>query len=844
MPGAAPAMTLAELPIDALLDSITHQAITRGRLVLSAEPGAGKTTRVPAALARALPGTILVLEPRRLAARLAARRVATEAGQKLGEFAGYKVRFEDRTGPGTRVVFMTEGMLMRRLSADAELRGVSAVVFDEFHERSIESDLSLAIVREIAKRRSDPLAIVVMSATLETERVASYLDAETIMAEGRVFPIVTHYDEGPDDRPLDLRVTSGVRKATSETDGDVLVFLPGQGEIRRAERALEKLARERAFDVRPLYADLSLDDQARATERGPRRKVVLATNVAESSITVDGVTAVVDSGLVRKLSHDPWSGFGVLETVAASAASLDQRRGRAGRLRPGVCIRLMTASEARARHAHDPPEIEQADLAPLVLQLAAWKSSSVTLLDPPKDTSRAAAVALLSRLGALDEAGAVTGVGRAMLGFPLHPRLSRLVVEGARQGVLDDACIVAALLSERELEASRGPTRTHDRSTERSDLARMRDRFLEAEAVEFKRGSIAQMGLDPEAVRRAARARDQLLAIAKRQNLAQSESPTTPETHERALELSVLAAFPDRIAKRLRPGARSLALAGGKGSAELSEASVVRDAELMVAARLQAFSPDGRRMRPTVTLASAIEADWLIDLFASQIEETSETTVNESSGRIEKKTALVFDGLTLTESVSPVGAGAERARVFADRVLARGRAFYDSKGELDRLAARLDVARSVSPDLPSLSDERIEEALLVLGEHAERLSELVGPALAQACEQSLGPAAAKALRELAPEHVVLARGRRAKIHYPSGQDPYISSRLQDFFGMTETPSIAKGRVPLRLHLLAPNARAVQITSDLGGFWQNHYPRVRKELARRYPKHAWPENPNG
>lgn len=826
------------LPIDSLLPEIAQTLEKERVLVLEAPPGAGKTTRVPPAILEASRSgppdkrEVVVLEPRRLAARMAARRVAEELGENVGDTVGYQVRFEDVSSAKTRIRFVTEAILTRRLLSDPNLEGVSAVVLDEFHERHLHGDVALALLRRMRKTARPDLKLVVMSATLDAKPAADFLGCRTIRSEGRRFDVAIEHAPADDARPLSLQVASAVRSIVhAAPEGDVLVFLPGASEIRRTRDALAKLAGEHDFLVVPLHGDLSPADQDRAVRRADRRKVILSTNVAESSVTIDGVVAVVDGGLARVASFDAWSGLPRLKVQKVSRASCIQRAGRAGRTAPGRCIRLFTRGDFERRPEHDLPEILRQDLAQLVLELHAAGAADVEWLDAPPAKSVAAAMDLLTKLGAMEK-GRVTDIGRRLLRFPIHPRQGRILVEAETRGVVDDAAVVAAILSERDLRASskaqfgeRGGRRMD--ATDRSDLLSMRDLFREAERARFSDGAMRSIGIDAGGALAVDRAQKQLRRIARK---------GSGEGYDDDLLISVLAGYPDRVARRLRFGARALAVSGGM-SAELGEESVVRDAEWMVA-----LDADDQRGATVVRTASEIKPEWLLDLFADRIIESNTITFSKTTERVEATSKMTYEGLILNESPAGAASEDEIARVLASAAIEAGAHRFAPEDALARWIARARFAAGVEPAIPAPSDEFVRETLRGMCVGRRSFAELKEASLMHALEAAMGSMHSARISALAPERTTLAGGRGVTIVYELEKTPHIASRLQDFFGMKETPRVGGGRVPLVIHLLAPNKRAVQVTSDLAGFWERHYPAIRKELARKYPKHAWPEKP--
>jgi ATP-dependent helicase HrpB len=789
-------------PIDPLVPDILDHLQKQNCLVMEAPAGAGKTTRVPPALMDALGGQVLVLEPRRLAARLAARFVAGERGERVGETVGYQVRFEEVAGPKTRLRFLTEGVLTRRLLSDPKLNGIRAVVLDEFHERHLEGDLALALLRRLQTTARPDLRIVIMSATLDAAPVAEYLGgAQTMRSEGRAWPLEIEYTPHSP-LPLEQQVAGALeRLAAVGLDGHVLVFLPGAAEIRKAQNACAAMAGRHGWIVLPLHGDQSPEEQDRAVGPSERLKIILATNVAESSITIEGVRAVVDSGLARVAGHSTWSGLPTLEVARISQASAQQRAGRAGRTGPGRAIRLYPLEDFLRRPAQQAPEIMRADLAPVVLLVDAmgldWEQ--LAWLDAPPAAAVELARELLVRLGATGE------TAREMVRYPLHPRLARLIAEARRRGIVEDGAAVAALLSAGERLPAR-PSRAS-----RSDLLEL---------------------LDGEWQPRTAQAVRQIQRLAGTGRAKASRD-------ENALLECVLAAFPDRVAKR-RQGDQ-LQLADG-GSAQLAGSSTVIEAEFLVA--VEAESRSEQRM-PLVRMASAIEPEWLLDLYPERVRERSRVEWNRAAERVEAVEELLYGEIAL-EARRGEPEPEAAAALLAEKALEAGLERFADVEELDgfrervRFAAEHGAAFAVRLDLAQV----LRNLLYGLKSFAQLEAAARDGGLVRAARERMPAADRRALDEIAPERIGLPGGRQVRVHYQAGQPPWIASRLQDFFGMTQTPAVARGRVPLVVRLLAPNQRPVQTTTDLGGFWERLYPQVRKELARRYPKHAWPEKPLG
>jgi ATP-dependent helicase HrpB len=848
------------LPIDPVLPSICDALRRASSLVLEAPPGAGKTTRVPRALLDqgfAASGEILVLEPRRLAARMAARRVADELGEEVGGTVGYQMRFEDVSSPRTRVRFVTEGTLTRRLLRDRELRGVSAVLLDEFHERHLDGDVALALLRRLQLGPRPDLRLAVMSATLDAAPVAAFLgDAPRVRAEGRLFDVAVEHLPQSDDRPLESQVASAVRRLLDEgLDGDVLVFLPGSLEIRRAAEACAPLAKKADLLVLPLHGSLPAAEQDRAVRPADRRKVILSTNVAETSVTIDGVAAVIDSGLARVATHAPWSGLPALRVAKISRASAAQRAGRAGRTRPGRCLRLYTKGDLAARPEHEAPEVARADLAGTALELVAAGVSDLAgfaWFEAPPAAAREAAELLLLRLGAIQRRGdapVLSATGQRILRFPVHPRLGRMLVEAERRGVAADGCTLAALVGEREIgTASRAPRDARHPS----DLLAALHQFEEVEGAGFSPERVRWMGIDPARAAAVERVKKQLLRLVDRRAAA---APGSPEAWETEVMITILAGYPDRVGRLRRPAnatgrsAREVVFATG-GTAVLAESSGVADVDLVVAIdaeeRTDGPGAPGRapgRPRTVVRMASAVEADWLLELFTDAIRDTTEAVWNEAAERVEVVRRMSYEGLVLEEKRAQKGDPTEIARVLAEAVKKKGWRAFVKGDELDRWLARVAFVGAHCPEvgLPVLDEAGIVAALAELCEGSASFADLRGQDLAAGLRARLGPAQARALEELAPEALTLPGGRRLKIGY-EGEQPWAGSRLQDFFGMAAGPTVVRGRAAVVLHLLAPNQRAVQVTTDLAGFWVKHYPGIARELRRKYPKHSWPDDP--
>lgn len=814
----------APLPIDGVLTEIVSTLRARGQLVLSAAPGAGKTTRVPPALLDAGLGegrSIVVLEPRRIAARAAAEFIARARGEPVGRSVGYRVRFERRGGPGTRLWFVTEGVFGRWLAANPLLDDVGVVVLDEFHERHLQGDMALAVTRTLLTSVRPDLRLLVMSATLDVERLAAHLgDAPALTCPGRVHPVTIEHEAQPlDPRILPARTAAAATRAL-DTPGDVLTFLPGLREIRRTADLLAPFASTRNIDVLTLHGDLPLDAQHRALSAGPRRRIVLATNVAETALTVEGVSSVVDSGLARVAFFDARHGINGLHTRPISQASAAQRAGRAGRLGPGRCIRLWPVSEHAGRRAHETPEILRLDLTRLLLELRAWgleRATALPWLDPPPAASLRRAETLLVALGALSADGDVTDVGRRMLALPVEPRVARMLLEAQRHGCVHAVARVAAIATERDiLRSDRAGGRRTDRPPGPCDL------LLRLELLEHPAG---HGELDPGAVRVVERSATQLLRL-----LGPPGAQETPDPD--AVRRCVLAGFADRLCLRRAPGSPRARMTGGTG-VTLAPESIVREAELFVAVDLErSIGPDA-----VVRSACGVERAWV----AQRTERT--LVFDPTRERVVARTRTCCADLVLDEQVrTEVGveeAGpllAEAATADPSAAAAPGPALVHWLGRLRFLRAALPEAALPDPDTLFTS------AVHTVAGRCTSFAALRAHDLMAVCNGLLSYPQQRLLDSEAPAVLRLPSGRSARIDYPIERGPTVAARVQELFGLRESPRVARGRVGLTIELLAPSGRPVQVTGDLASFWRATYPEVRRELRGRYPKHAWPEDP--
>jgi ATP-dependent helicase HrpB len=823
------------LPIEPVLPALARALADGSSAVLQAPPGAGKTTRVPLALLEARwlgSGRIVVLEPRRLAARAAAQRMAEQLGEPVGRTVGYRVRADTRVGRETRIEVVTEGVLTRMLQADPALEGVGLVVFDEFHERSIHSDLGLALCLQSRALLREELRILVMSATLDGEPVAALLGGAAILtSEGRAHPVDTRHLPAPGPGALEAGVERAVRLAVAEEAGDVLVFLPGAAEIRRVEARLREEGLGPGVEVLPLFGSLPQEAQDRAIAPGRpgRRKVVLATSIAETSLTIEGVRVVVDGGRMRVPKFSPRSGMPRLATVSVTRASADQRRGRAGRLGPGVCYRLWSAAEDRSLVPHGTPEILEADLAPLALELAVWgiaDPAELAWLDPPPEAAFAQARELLEQLGALDAGGAVTAHGRRMTEFGTHPRLAHLLLRGAESGYGALACDLAALLGGRDVLRAEGDVRDAD--------IRVRLGVLRAAAGGGGRVPARAQGMevDRAGVRRVA---EEARAWRRRLGVRDDEVRDAD-----AAGLLLAFAYPDRIAQRRPGGGGRFLLRNGRGAA-LPSPQALSAAEFLVAAEL-----DGRGRESRVFLAAPLERAELEAHFGEQAEVAETTEWDAGAGAVRARRRRTLGALTLQDAPSTDVDAEAVAAALLGGIREAGLRVLPWTPAARQLQQRLGFLHRHEPGWLDASEAALLDGLAEwLGPHLfgmRRLADLDRLDLEAALLAGLPWDRRRLLDEVAPTHLLVPSGSRIPLDYADPDAPTLAVRLQEVFGLRDTPRIARGAVPLTIHLLSPAHRPVQVTRDLASFWRTTYFEVRKDLRGRYPKHSWPDDP--
>jgi ATP-dependent helicase HrpB len=836
------------LPVDRHLSNIVEGLRKNNRVWLRAETGAGKTTRVPWALwssALMQERQIWVLQPRRLAACLSAERVAHSLGENVGQGVGYHVRQDRKIGPETRLVYLTDGMFLRRALANPRLEGIACVIIDEFHERSVAMDLALLFVRRLQATSRPDLKLVVMSATMLLNDLEPYLaPCLGFDLEGRLYPVEVHYQAPLKNAPVAssvMKALQDVLSTNASLKGDVLIFLPGAGDIYRAMAHCEALSERYGVDLYPLHANLSSRQQMLALRRGDRPRVIFSTNVAETSITVPGVDTVIDCGLVKVPSFDPVSGLGRLSLQKHSQASAQQRAGRAGRLRPGKVVRLFSKTDYQRRKACEKADIESADLSEALIWLAALKlqPEDVPWLQKPPKASLDRSRILLSSLGAINAKGRLTETGTALASLPVHPRLGKIALEGQKLGVGKRATWVAAFLHEQSLDFSKLDL---DEAS-RSDLLLMEDYFHKAcrssktNTIFSERGETAVLG------HRINKTSKQL----QRQLKCEKEHITFSEDSDERVLKSILAGYPDRVAhgrvgKGHRHAQQELQLATGPRLKKSPTSSVINEPWVVVVAGSRTTSRG--RSGDIALLLSAIEPDWLLDLENTPVHQNDTLYWNDTLSRVEFASRLMYGMLILDESKEIAKAGKEASGLLLKAVMERGIESTVMPKALQRYAAlntRLNLFSKYSgEEIPETLE--FQDVLRDACEGRVSLAQLREYDFYTATLSRFPSSVQRHLEAYLPTQISLGRKKTFRVHYEEGKNPWVASYLQDFFGLREGPYLCDGRLPLTLHLWAPNRRAVQVTSDLAGFWERHYPQLRPGLSRRYPKHDWPSDP--
>ena len=889
------------LPIYDIEPEIIARLQADRRLILSAPTGSGKSTQVPQMLWRhglLGSGQVVILQPRRLAARLLASRVAHELGVKLGDEVGYQIRFENCTSAKTRIRFVTEGVLLRQLIADPQLRGVSFILFDEFHERHLYGDITLARALDLQEQLRPELRLAVMSATLNVGPLEAYLstsrrrpaacgvrgpEAEpgrlpsavapefrcsVVVSEGRMFPVEVEYLPrrlGPNAPPVwELAAEEFSRYVGAGGEGDALVFMPGGFEIAQTIEAIRHTRAAKGYLVLPLHGELSPQDQDAAVARYQQPKVVVATNVAETSITIDGVRLVIDSGLARLARYDANRGLNTLMVEKISQANADQRTGRAGRTAPGTCVRLWSRPEHDERAPHELPEIRRLDLSEVVLTLKAAGVDDLRTfrwLEKPDEIALTHAEELLADLGAIKSAPSaedpsvgsaevsrpppaplrITAVGRKMLAFPLHPRYARMLLAAEEHHCVHQACLVAALTQGRDL-LLRNPGREVESAREdllgekaSSDFWGVMRAWSYAANQQFRLDACRKLGIHAVTARQVGPLFEQFLRIAQDEGLDARPNDAKDE----ALQKCILIGFSDRVARRLDQGTLRCELVHGRRGV-LARESRVQASPLLVVAEIREVEGRDREVNTILSLATAIEADWLRELFPEDLERLVEVQYDAQEKRVLAAERLRFRGLALAaKRIDPPPADAA-ARLLAAEILAGRLLLPNWDHGVEQWLARLNLLcqQCAELQLPAIAEDDKQHLIEQLCHGAVSYKDLKEREVKPLVMSWLSPVQRELLDRHAPERLTLANGRTPKVNYEAGRSPFISLRIQELYDVNQTPKIALGRVPVTVHILTPGMKPIQVTQDLANFWREHYPKIKAELARKYPKHLW------
>jgi len=844
------------LPVHDIRPELEAALDKQNRLVVEAPTGSGKSTQIPQWLIERLPGKVLVLQPRRLAARMLAARVASERGGRPGGEVGYRIRFDNKTGPDTRLVYVTEGMLMRQLLGDPTLEGVSAVVFDEFHERSLNTDLALARLRELQRDGRPDLKLVVMSATLDATTLIEYLaPCKRLVSDGRTFPVDIEYRPprraptpprpGEEFPVWDLALDAFEEIANHTESGHILVFMPGGYEIRRTIEVIERSSYARDFDVMPLHGRLTPADQDRAVAPSDRRKVVVSTNVAETSLTIDGVRAVIDSGLVRLAKFDPHRKIDTLTIQKISKASANQRAGRAGRTSNGVCFRLYGEREFGRRDPQELPEVQRVDLAEAMLALAGGGFDPETFpwFERPDDVRMETAKDLLLYLGAM-RTGApgsthITDLGRRMLAFPLHPRYARLLLAADELKCVPEAALAAAIAQGRPFWLEQQDRRVEEARRQwidkspKCDFTHLFRAWQYARDARYDRDACEQRGLHANAAREVDKLFRQLLDIAKRQGLTTDSKPSS----ELKLRRALFRAFSDQLAIRRDKGTGRCHLVG-KRKGKLGRNCRVKEAELLVATEISEI--EGRDLNVLLGRTAAVEMAWLWQDFPELMRDEEEVRYNARTKRVLAERKTLFGDLVV-ETVDGGEPSEEAAAGFlANEILEGNLKLKHWNDTVQQWIARVNTLAEFAPELgyTAITEEDLRLILEQLCLGAKTHKEVRDRSPWNELRGWLAPGLPKRLDHFAPEKIDLVSGRHGRVRYNTGETPIVSARIQELYDTTGKITIADGRITCRVEILAPNMRPQQLTEDLDSFWENGYPMLKKELRGRYPKHEW------
>ena len=848
------AMSAQDLPIYEIAPAIAAALPQRKRVVIQAPTGSGKSTQVPQILLDhgvLGQGQVVILQPRRIAARLLAARVAQERGVTLGEEVGYQIRLENVTRPTTRIRYVTEGILLRQMLTNPGLPGVACILFDEFHERHLYGDITLARALQIQKTTRPDLMIGVMSATLAVEQVEDYLRPCTVLeSKGRTFPVDIVYMEGRTparpgaDTPVwDLAAEAFSAAIRRGEPGDVLVFMPGGFEISRTIQAIQNTAESRGFLVLPLHGELSAQQQDAAVARYAQRKVIVSTNVAETSLTIDGVRIVIDGGLARIPRYDPFRGINTLLIERISRASADQRAGRAGRTAPGRCIRRWSEKEHRGRPAQELPEIKRLDLAEVLLNLKAAGFPDARLfpwLEKPEEKTVLRAEELLRDLGAAaEDTGELTALGRRMLAFPVHPRYARMLIAGEQYGCVRQIALIAALTQGRDLLIRRVDKETEERradlihGTAHSDFFVLMRAWQYADQSNYSLDACRQLGIHAQSARQVRPLFEQFVRLAKGEGLPVDDRSTDDE----AVQKCILTGFADHLARRLDGGTLRCQLVHQRRGT-LSRESVVREASLLVAAEVAEI--EGRDVEVVLSLITVVKPEWLREIFPEGFHEQTVAVWDEPTRRAYGETQRLFRDLVLESKRSEKPPLEQAAHLLATRVLKGELTLKNWDDAVEQWLLRVSCLAAWCPELelPIITAEDRQHMIAQICHGAVSYKDIKEREVWSVVKDWLNPAQCALVDKYAPERIKLPTGRTAKVIYAGETPPYFGATIQNLYGLKESPAIARGRVPLTVHILAPSQRPVQVTQDLSGFWRDHYPRIKQELQRKYPRHEW------
>lgn len=851
-----------ELPIYELESAVVASLRTQGRLIVQAPTGSGKSTQIPQMLLRhglldtlggreGARGEVVVLQPRRLAARMLAKRVAEEVGTNLGEVVGYQIRLESRVSERTRIRFVTEGILLRQMSFDATLRGVSAIVFDEFHERHLYGDISLARAVQIQQTVRPDLKIVVMSATLDAGILKTYLaPSDVLVSQGRSFPVRIEYlpkaVNFENDAMWDVAAHECERVAEASASGDMLVFMPGAYEINRTVQAIQGARGLRDFVCYPLHGELPPEQQDRAVARYETRKIIVSTNVAETSLTIDGVTTVIDCGLARVARFDPHRGINTLLIEKISAASADQRAGRAGRTAPGVCVRLWTEREHSNRAPQELPEVKRLDLSEVVLTLKASGIDDVMnfpWLEKPDAVGLVRAENLLADLGALGgERKTITAVGRKMLRFPVHPRYARMLLAAEERGCVRPVALMAALTQgrnfllrgvPREVEKAREDTLGEEHE---SDFFLLMRAWRYADKASYGLDACRRLGIHAQGARQVGPLFEQFLDIAKKEGLDISEQ----RVDHAAVRKCVLAGFSDQLARRLDAGTLRCELVHNRRGV-LARESCIQQAKLLVAAEISEVGRGDGEVNTLLTLATAIEEPWLKEIFPDDYREVKGVTYDESIKRVVSRRERRFRDLVLESKSSTDDAPLNEAAALLTKEVVAGRLKLEAWDEtVEQWILRVNRLAEWFPELEVNPITEADRATLIeqicYGELGYR--DLKDKPVMPVLRDWLTAEQFAVLDDYLPERLIMGNGRKSRLTYAKEGPPILSARIQELYGIEGKFAVGHGRVPVKIEVLAPNQRPIQVTDDLTNFWREQYPKVKAELSRRYPRHEW------